>query len=134
MEFLEEISSLAKKYNPEALPSFDELHEDLPSETLGTFETSIPESTNLLKYFLGSSGRTSLANSEWKHFCPNLPYNPEIFKGSLDSPPVFLRSPVDEKKWFAAFPVQNPGQAGKIYGLLDEVGGKLIPTNLYLTL
>eukprot|EP00917_Polyrhabdina_sp_WS-2016_P031620 GHVP01067406.1.p1 GENE.GHVP01067406.1~~GHVP01067406.1.p1 ORF type:complete len:171 (+),score=44.99 GHVP01067406.1:630-1142(+) len=138
MEFLEELSKLKKPepadYIPTAPPLFD--GEILPSETaISDISISFEEDQGIYNpfftKFFGNSGPLSLG---WKHFRPNLPYNPEIFKGSLDSPPLILRSPVDEEKWFAAFPVQNPGQAGKIYGLLDEVGGKLIPTKLYLTL
>eukprot|EP00917_Polyrhabdina_sp_WS-2016_P031615 GHVP01067401.1.p1 GENE.GHVP01067401.1~~GHVP01067401.1.p1 ORF type:complete len:161 (+),score=25.25 GHVP01067401.1:69-485(+) len=62
----------------------------------------------------------------------NVPSSPNIFKGSIDSPPLFVQSP--SGKWFAAFPIESRGHSGKLYGLVDEVEGELVPTKVYLNL
>eukprot|EP00917_Polyrhabdina_sp_WS-2016_P031619 GHVP01067405.1.p1 GENE.GHVP01067405.1~~GHVP01067405.1.p1 ORF type:complete len:225 (+),score=36.10 GHVP01067405.1:124-798(+) len=114
-------------------------------EWFGTPDTSIPreeyqpvvESTNLsLTRFLGNSHspiQQDFSSLGWRNqMTLNVPSSPNIFKGSIDSPPLFVQSP--SGKWFAAFPIESRGHSGKLYGLVDEVEGELVPTKVYLNL
>eukprot|EP00917_Polyrhabdina_sp_WS-2016_P001322 GHVP01002679.1.p1 GENE.GHVP01002679.1~~GHVP01002679.1.p1 ORF type:complete len:274 (+),score=43.34 GHVP01002679.1:63-884(+) len=123
-----------QNFPPVVFPQFGEHYE---SEESGTNTTILREDIDYdfngsLATFFGGSVPLASTNG-WNLSNLNIPSSPKIFKGSVDSPPLFLRSP--SGNWFAACPLEESQTlSGKLYGLLDVEEDILTSTKAYFLL